>query len=43
MTFAATGLPGANGVDDALDEARHGLEWLLRMFPGRLDDVQPAR
>jgi endoglucanase len=31
--FAATGLPGANGVDDALDEARHGLEWLLRMFP----------
>jgi hypothetical protein len=31
--FAADGLPGANGVDDALDEARHGLEWLLRMFP----------
>ena len=31
--FAANGLPGANGVDDALDEARHGLEWLLRMFP----------
>jgi len=31
--FAANGLPGANGVSDALDEARHGLEWLLRMFP----------
>ena len=31
--FAANGLPGANGTDDALDEARHGLEWLLRMFP----------
>jgi hypothetical protein len=31
--FAANGLPGANGVDDALDEARHGIEWLLRMFP----------
>src|SRR6185503_4688436 len=24
--FAANGLPGVNGVDDALDEARHGLE-----------------
>lgn len=31
--FAANGLPGPNGIDDALDEARHGLEWLLRMFP----------
>ena len=31
--FAANGLPGANGIDDVLDEARHGLEWLLRMFP----------
>jgi len=31
--FAADGLPGANGVSDVLDEARHGLEWLLRMFP----------
>jgi endoglucanase len=29
----ADGLPGANGVNDVLDEARHGLEWLLRMFP----------
>jgi hypothetical protein len=31
--FSANGLPGPNGTDDALDEARHGLEWLLRMFP----------
>ena len=29
----ARGLPGANGIPDVLDEARHGLEWLLRMFP----------
>lgn len=32
--FDARGLPGANGVPDALDEARHGLEWLSRMYPG---------
>ena len=31
--FDARGLPGANGMPDVLDEARHGLEWLLRMFP----------
>jgi hypothetical protein len=31
--FDARGLPGANGVADVLDEARHGLTWLLRMFP----------
>jgi endoglucanase len=31
--FGADGLPGKNGVADVLDEARHGLEWLLRMFP----------
>lgn len=31
--FDARGLPGGNGVPDVLDEARHGLEWLLRMFP----------
>ncbi|HEX2094718.1 MAG TPA: glycoside hydrolase family 9 protein [Longimicrobiaceae bacterium] len=30
---AANGLPGANGIPDVLDEARHGLEWLVRMFP----------
>ena len=29
----ANGLPGANGVSDLLDEARHGLAWLLAMFP----------
>lgn len=29
----ARGLPGANGVPDLLDEARHGLTWLLRMHP----------
>jgi endoglucanase len=32
--YQADGLPGANGVPDVLDEARHGLEWLSRMFPG---------
>ena len=31
--FDARGLPGANGTPDVLDEARHGLEWLRRMFP----------
>jgi endoglucanase len=29
----AQGLAGANGTPDVLDEARHGLEWLLRMYP----------
>src|SRR6266566_138785 len=32
-TFAADGTRGANGQADVLDEARHGLEWLVRMFP----------
>ncbi|HEX6535053.1 MAG TPA: glycoside hydrolase family 9 protein [Gemmatimonadaceae bacterium] len=32
--FAADGTPGANGIPDVLDEARHGLEWLARMYPG---------
>jgi endoglucanase len=31
--FDARGSPGANGVADVLDEARHGLHWLSRMFP----------
>ncbi len=31
--FQASGLPGANGVPDVLDEARWGLEWLLKMYP----------
>jgi hypothetical protein len=32
--FDARGLPAPNGVADVLDEARHGLDWLLRMYPG---------
>jgi hypothetical protein len=35
--FSANGLPGSNGVADILDEARHGLDWLLRMYPGGED------
>jgi endoglucanase len=31
--FDSRGLPGGNGAADVLDEARHGLEWLVRMFP----------
>ncbi|MFL5576321.1 MAG: glycoside hydrolase family 9 protein [Gemmatimonadaceae bacterium] len=31
--FGADGLPGADGTADVLNEARHGLDWLLRMFP----------
>jgi len=31
--FDTKGDPGRNGTPDVLDEARHGLEWLLRMFP----------
>ena len=30
--YDARGLPGANGVPDVLDEARHGLDWLSRMY-----------
>lgn len=29
----ARGLPGSNRIADVLDEARHGLEWLSRMYP----------
>ncbi len=29
----AAGLPGANGIADVLDEARWGLDWLLKMHP----------
>lgn len=32
-SFDAAGLPGANGVPDILDEARWGLDWMLRMNP----------
>jgi len=35
--FDARGLPGSNGVSDILDEARHGLDWLLEMYPGGED------
>jgi endoglucanase len=31
--FDARGMPGANGIAVVLDEARHGLAWLVRMFP----------
>lgn len=31
--FNTSGLPGANGIPDILDEARWGLEWLLKMNP----------
>jgi len=31
--YQADGRPGPNGVPDVLDEARHGLRWLLLMFP----------
>ena len=32
--FDARGLAGSNGVADVVDEARHGLDWLVRMYPG---------
>ncbi len=35
--FDARGLAGSNGVPDVLDEAKHGLDWLLRMYPGGED------
>lgn len=35
--FDARGLAGPNGVPDVLDEAKHGLDWLLRMYPGGED------
>ncbi len=31
--FDANGLPGANGIPDVLDEARWGLQWMLKMNP----------
>jgi peptidoglycan/xylan/chitin deacetylase (PgdA/CDA1 family) len=33
--YKANGLPGGNGVPDILDEARWGLEWLLKMNPAK--------
>lgn len=31
--FNARGQPGANGIPDILDEARWGLEWMLKLHP----------
>lgn len=31
--YNSSGLPGSNGMPDILDEARWGLEWLLKMNP----------
>ncbi|MFN7988946.1 MAG: glycoside hydrolase family 9 protein [Thermoanaerobaculia bacterium] len=31
--FDALGRPGANGMPDVLDEARWGLDWMLRLHP----------
>ena len=33
--FQANGKPGTNGIPDILDEARWGLEWLLKMNPAK--------
>ena len=32
--YTANGSEGSNDVPDVLDEANHGLDWLLRMYPG---------
>lgn len=32
-TLQANGLPGRNGFSDAMDEAKWGLDWLLKMYP----------
>lgn len=32
--FSANGSEGSNDVPDVLDEANHGLDWLMRMYPG---------
>ena len=31
--YDGRGAPGKNGIPDVLDEAQHGLDWLVRMFP----------
>lgn len=33
--FDANGKPGTNGIADILDEARWGLEWLMKMNPAK--------
>jgi endoglucanase len=32
--FGESGRPGANGIPDILDEAKWGLDWLVKMNPG---------
>ncbi len=32
--FGANGRPGSNGIPDILDEAKWGLDWLVKMNPG---------
>lgn len=32
--FNSFGQPGANGIADVLDEARWGLDWMLKLHPG---------
>ncbi len=32
-THDALGRPGPNGLPDVLDEARHGLDWILKLHP----------
>ena len=32
--FNSFGQPGANGIPDILDEARWGLDWMLKLHPG---------
>ena len=38
----ANGLDGKNGIADVLDEAKWGLDWLLKMHPREGLDVQPV-
>ncbi len=33
--YKANGIPGGNGIPDILDEARWGIEWLLKMNPAK--------
>ncbi|MEW5797377.1 MAG: glycoside hydrolase family 9 protein [Bacteroidota bacterium] len=34
-SYGANGRPGSNGIPDILDEAKWGLEWLVKMNPGK--------
>ena len=33
--YDANGLPGSNGIPDVLDEAKWGLDWLVRLNPDK--------